>query len=380
MERPPPDPMTPARAAPPLALVVPFHNEERYLPVLIESLRGQRGHNVPVVFIDNGSSDRSRLLVERCAEVAAGTWLCASEPRVGKFHAMKTGTALCVEQFGARYVAFVDADSYCADVDWLRRGAETVELGQGDLGYVYSPFRYYGFEHLPIFARAYRAYEEVLILLLERIGWLANGQGFVAAAETLTRYFEAAQVTAEIDLRVSLLALAEGLRVYLNPSFIMTSARRIVVNSQNFAAWCFYDRSFYSGKDINAPRKLDLDAPAVVNDLQPNLVGRFFARRALKLVARHLLPLAIFDSHAIAQARIGTVLGVDLTRQTLTAFAPFTRTTDYLFTGRFEAMVHAIENHPVSAALARRIENLMHARYSAYVHPSAGPAAATSPA
>ncbi len=380
MERPLPDPMTPARAAPPLALVVPFHNEERYLPVLIESLRAQRGHHVPVVFIDNGSSDRSRLLVERCAEVAAGTWLCASEPRVGKFHAMKTGTALCVEQFGARYVAFVDADSYCADVDWLRRGAETVALGQGDLGYAYSPFRYYGFEHLPIFARAYRAYEEVLILLHERIGWLANGQGFVAAAETLTRYFEAAQVTAEIDLRVSLLALAEGLRVYLNPSFIMTSARRIVVNSQNFAAWCFYDRSFYSGKDINAPRKLDLDAPAAANDLQPNLVGRFFARRTLKLVARHLLPLAIFDSHASARARIGTVLGVDLTRQSLAAFAPFTRTTDYLFTERFETMIHAIESHPITAVLARHIENLMHDRYSAYVHPSADRATATSPA
>src|SRR5437667_3189981 len=57
--RPRRDTMTAPRTTPPLALVVPFHNEERYLPTLIASLRGQRGHGVPVVFIDNGSTDRS---------------------------------------------------------------------------------------------------------------------------------------------------------------------------------------------------------------------------------------------------------------------------------------------------------------------------------
>ena len=356
--------MTPP-TAPPLALVVPFHNEERHLPTLIASLQRQRDHTVPIVFIDNGSTDRSRWLLERCDEVATGTWLCVDEPRVGKFHAMRTGAAFCVDRFSVGHVGFIDADSYHASDDWMSRGVRTVESAGHDLGYTYSPFRYYGFEQLPLFASAYRAYEKVLAFLVERIGWLANGQGFVAPAATLTRYFETARVTTEIDLRVSLLALCEGRRAYLNPGVLMTSARRIVVNARNFAAWCFYEPAFYSGKDINAPVKLDLHAPAAVNDLQPHMVGPFFARRAFKLVSRHLLPLAIFDAHALAPARIGAVLGIELTRQTLAAFAPFTQTIEYLFTERFEAMIAAIASHPVSAVLAARIEGLMLAEFAA---------------
>jgi glycosyltransferase involved in cell wall biosynthesis len=354
---------TPVRTAP-LVLAVPFHNEERYLPKLITSLRAQRGHDVAIIFIDNGCTDRSRALLEHCQEIAAGTWLCIDEPRVGKFHAMKTGVTFAVERFGAQYVGFLDADSYCADADWLARSVRMVESGRHDLGYTYSPLHYTGFERLPVFARAYRAYEQVLVCLVERIGWLANGQGFVASAATLQRYFDTAHVTTEIDLRVSLLALSQGRRACFNPSAIMTSARRIVVNARNFAAWCFYDPTFYSAKDINTPVKLDLDAPAAVNDLEPSMVGRFFARRARKLVSRHLMPLAIFDTPTGAPARIGTVLGIELTRPMCAAFAPFTQTTDYLFTERFEAMVEAIEKHPVSLALAQRIESLMHAEYA----------------
>lgn len=51
------------------ALVVPFHNEERHLSTLIESLRRQDHTDVPVVFVDNGSTDCSAALVRRCDEV-----------------------------------------------------------------------------------------------------------------------------------------------------------------------------------------------------------------------------------------------------------------------------------------------------------------------
>ncbi len=37
-----------------IAPIVPLHNEERFLPSPVESLRAQSVQNVPVVFIDNG--------------------------------------------------------------------------------------------------------------------------------------------------------------------------------------------------------------------------------------------------------------------------------------------------------------------------------------
>jgi hypothetical protein len=348
----------------PLALVVPFHNEERHLPKLIASLRAQRRHGVPIVFVDNASRDGSRRLLDACEELRAGTWQCLDEPRVGKFHAMKAGTVFCAERFGARWVSFLDADAYCADADWLATCAGIVAAQGGDLGYVYAPFRYDGIEHLATFARAYAAYQSALIDLVTQVGWLANGQGFVAAADVLERYFARAQVTTEIDLRVSLLALHEGRRGHFHAGLIVSSPRRTLVHQANFTAWCFYEPDFYTRKDINAAAKLSLDGPALAGDLRPEDVGRFFARRALKLVARHLMPLVLFDRSSDPVERIGRLLDIELSPAAFAALREHAR-PECLFGAGFEAMVGAIEAHPVGRELARRIERRMQDRHLA---------------
>ena len=81
----------------PLALVVPFHNEEGGLPKVIEALRNQNTENISVVFVDNASTDGSRRLMYDCEEIRSGGWKLIREGRVGKFYAMETGTAFCVE-------------------------------------------------------------------------------------------------------------------------------------------------------------------------------------------------------------------------------------------------------------------------------------------
>ena len=356
--------MSSVRSSPDLALVVPFHNEERFLPRLIESLRAQSVQNVPIVFIDNGSRDRSVALIQGCQEVRTGKWTLIEEKTVGKVHAVKTATAFCAQEFGVGNVGFLDADSYPDDPAWVRTSVEITNSARGSLGYIYSPIDYFGFDAWPVFNSAYLAYEQVLRFLVANVGWLANGQGFVCSVEVLKQYFRDAEVTTEFDLRCSLLALSKGRRAHLNPGLVVSSGRRMIVNAQNFAAWCFYGREFYSKKDINARKKLDLNAPAPVEDLSHDKVDEFFGRRAMKITCRHLIPLAIFDGGSYYLERIKTVLGLDVAAKLKPITRRLPENTGYLFTNEFETMIKAIERDPATIALANCLEGMMRERYS----------------
>ncbi len=341
----------------PVVAVVAYHNEERYLPALIASLRAQRGAAVPVVFVDNASTDGSAALLRRCDEVHDGLWMCIEEPRVGKFFAMRTAAAFAADRFDAGHVAFLDADSYCADDEWLANGVRLAAKSR--CGYAYSPLRYFGAEHLPTFVAAYNAYETVLNDLIRRVGWLANGMGFLCAADVLRQYFESAQVTTEMDLRLSLLALCERRAALLNPSMIMSSARRIVVNRRNLEAWCFYDPAYYWQKDINTEIKLDLNAPAAVDDLHPDMVAQFFQRRSLKLASHHLAPLVIFDSSDGFLRRLSDAFGADIGVSLMRDLGHLRGQREPLLSNGFEVMIARIAAHPACMELGRRIASLM---------------------
>ncbi|MGH7798549.1 MAG: glycosyltransferase [Candidatus Binatia bacterium] len=352
------------RSSPDLALVVPFHNEEQFLPRLVESLRAQSAQNVPVVFIDNGSTDGSVELIQGCQEVRTGKWTCIEERTIGKVRAMKTATLFCTQQLGVGNVGFLDADSYLDDPAWVHNNIEIINDANGRLGYTYSPIDYFGFDALPVFKSAYRAYAHVLRFLVENVGWLANGQGFVCSSQVLKKYFREAELTTEIDLRCSLLALSQGWRAYLNPGLLVSSGRRMIVNAENFAAWCFYEREFYSKKDINAPQKLNLNAPAPLQDLPHDRVEQFFTRRAMKIACRHLIPLAIFDKSSYYLETIRTVLGLDVAAKLNPTTRRFPENPGYLLTDEFETMIRAIERDPATIAVASYLEELMRERYS----------------
>ncbi|HXQ23452.1 MAG TPA: glycosyltransferase family A protein [Candidatus Acidoferrales bacterium] len=348
---------------PSLALIVPFYNEERYLPTLIASLRAQRGATVPVVFVDNASTDGSAALLHRCHEIGAGDWIAIREPRVGKFYAMRTGLTFCVEQLGARHVGFLDADSYAADGTWLHNSVAACR--QGSLGYAYSPCVHFCFERLPTLAGAYRACDVVMRLLIGQVGWFGNSAGAVYGAELLAHYFATAAVTTEIGLRCSLLALAQAREARLNPTPIMTSVRRIVANADNLRAWCFYERAFYLTKDINAPLKLDIKQSTQPVDLSREDVPRFFARQAVKCACRNLIPLALFDASGSLQQRITAALGIDAIAQLMPDLQRFRGRTEFILADHFELMLDAIARHPASAVLVQHIERLMVGRYTA---------------
>jgi hypothetical protein len=330
----------------------------------------QTATHVPIVFVNNASTDTSATLVQRNEEVRTGRWFYVEEQRSGKFHAMRTGTRFCQDRFSARYVGFLDADSYCADNAWVRSSLDIVARAYDTLGYTYSPIEYFGFEQLPLFSTAYHAYNRIVQLLTARVGWLANGQGFLCAMEILARYFQEAHVTTEIDLRCALLALAEGRQAYFNPALFLTSGRRTTVNAENFSAWCFYERTFYTQKDINTRTKLPLNVPAAAQDLSPEMIGQFFQRRALKVTCRHLIPFLMFNRRAATCDSIAEILGIDVVGKLDDLIQRFCGNLEYLLTDSFETMILAIEHHPVCIAVAQCIARLMHDQYTKMTLPT----------
>jgi glycosyltransferase involved in cell wall biosynthesis len=340
------------RPSPDFALAVPFHNEERLLPDLVAALRAQSARDVPVVFVDNASTDGSLALIRACPEVASGQWTCIQERAIGKIHAVKAAADFCTRELGIGHLALLDADSRPLDPDWLRTGVEITSAGHGRVGYLYSPLTYFDFAAWPVFQRAYLAYESVHRFVIANVGWTANGQGLAFPTDLLATYLGKADVTTEFDVRCSLLALAQGRVACLNPGTIATSGRRATVNPRNFAAWCFYERDYYEKKDINDARKLDLDAPQPVGDLRSEQVERFFQRRALKLASRHLVPLALFDRSETYLGRMETVLGLDVAARLAPATRRLPDDDGYLFTRAFESMILAIERDPGTLDLA----------------------------
>ena len=349
----------------PLAVVVPFHNEERHLPRLIDSLRSQRDADLPVVFVNNASTDRSPDLVRQCDEVRTGRWDYLDERRIGKFYALKAGISHCIERYRAEYVGGFDADTHHGSPDWLRTALTIVERATSDFGYTYSPFIYSGFDHLPRFRGTYLAYQRCLNRLIARIGWGLNGLGFIAAAAAAAEYLARARAGSSLDVPLSLFLLSQGRQAIHHPGLLISSGRRIVANGENFRSWCFFRGRYYSHKDINSPHKLDLNQPGVVDDLREEQTDEFFQRRATKLVCRDFIPLGVFDAQGVVFERIAAGFGTNVVGGIRAAFAHLGTHTEFFMAGRFDDLTKQIEAHPASAPLIDAVADLMRGDYAA---------------
>jgi glycosyltransferase involved in cell wall biosynthesis len=343
-----------------VVVAVPFHNEARHLPDAIACLRAQQAPDIPVVFVDNGSTDASGDIVRECPEVIAGDWACLREPRIGKYRAMARATAWSKDRFDARYVAFLDADSTC-DTNWLQAIAPSLAASPSPAGYVYSPYSYVGFDHLPVFGEAYRAVDMAIHFLVEHVGWFGNSAGGAFAVDVLSEFLDRAQATPEQGLRCSLLALARGRAGALNPAHVFTSARRFVASEENFQAWCFYDRAFYLNKDINRADKIALGPQPRARDLDPHDIPRFYQRQAVKITCRNLIPLAMCDRNARILGQLAQVFGAHIVDDTLTRLDGVRWHADVVTSDEFESRLGFIERHCAGSALVRSVVHLIHA-------------------
>lgn len=104
------------------------HNDAGRLSALLGSLRAQSvgADAFRIVFVDNGSTDNTREVVER--ERGGLNLLYVLEPKAGKSHASKTG----YRNTTAPFVAHIDSDCI-ADANWLLNITRIIEAYDPDV-------------------------------------------------------------------------------------------------------------------------------------------------------------------------------------------------------------------------------------------------------
>lgn len=107
-----------------ISVIVPCYNSQRYLSACLESLRAQRGPEIEMILIDDGSTDDTGAMLDR---------LAAEEPRAKVVHKPNGGVSSArncgLSMAAGRYIAFMDADDVLEEDALLRLYRRAVETG-----------------------------------------------------------------------------------------------------------------------------------------------------------------------------------------------------------------------------------------------------------
>ena len=90
-----------------ISIVLPVYNVERYLAACLESLRGQSYSDIEIVCVDDGSTDRSPVLLRMAAEVDSRVRII-TKPNGGLSSARNAGLRAATGDF----VWFLDSDDF----------------------------------------------------------------------------------------------------------------------------------------------------------------------------------------------------------------------------------------------------------------------------
>jgi glycosyltransferase involved in cell wall biosynthesis len=115
-------------------IVIPFYNEEKHILRVAKSFAG---YKLPVVLVDDGSTDSSRLKIKDCR--LKNLMILTHKINLGKGAAMKTGADFAFSK-GADAVVFVDGDEQhlASDlpkfIDELKKGKYEAVFGSRSFG------------------------------------------------------------------------------------------------------------------------------------------------------------------------------------------------------------------------------------------------------
>lgn len=93
-----------------VSIVIPVYNVERYLPQCITSIRRQTYTNIEIIFIDDGSTDKSGEIIDTYS---------LKDKRIKVIHKKNQGVSsarnIGIQNSEGQYICFVDADDYIKD-------------------------------------------------------------------------------------------------------------------------------------------------------------------------------------------------------------------------------------------------------------------------
>ena len=108
-----------------VSIIVPVYNAERYIEECLKSIQAQTWNNLEVLVINDGSTDRSRLIVETFVKSDARFHLLTSDHK-GPSTARNKG----VEAATGEFLTFIDADD-CVKPDFIKKMVEAI--GEAEL-------------------------------------------------------------------------------------------------------------------------------------------------------------------------------------------------------------------------------------------------------
>ncbi|MBQ3302789.1 MAG: glycosyltransferase family 2 protein [Eggerthellaceae bacterium] len=106
---------TEATLQPSVSVVIPVYNSEDYLLVALQSALLQDLRDIEIICVDDGSTDRSRLIIEELAEVDDRLKL-VTQKRGGAGAARNAG----IDAARGAFIAFLDADDWYEKPSYLR--------------------------------------------------------------------------------------------------------------------------------------------------------------------------------------------------------------------------------------------------------------------
>lgn len=116
-------------------ILIPFRNEEKNLPRLLESIDKHISEETPIYFIDDSSEDRSAVLVEHFIQGKANRYLLTNENEDKTISPKQAALAHAIGKTESKNFAVVDADCEITE-NWEKRISE--DRSDFSIAYGYS--------------------------------------------------------------------------------------------------------------------------------------------------------------------------------------------------------------------------------------------------
>ncbi|MCQ8180765.1 glycosyltransferase [Methylomonas sp. SURF-1] len=112
-----------------ISVIMPCYNAENYVESAVESVFQQSYTNVELIVVDDGSNDKSHLILTRCQERHPNL-IVLQQSNLGPFPARN----LALKNAKGEFVAFLDADDYWAP-NFLEKLLHGIKQNNADLSY-----------------------------------------------------------------------------------------------------------------------------------------------------------------------------------------------------------------------------------------------------